>query len=172
MCRKLPLLQKKALNATKCGYVFLTTTTKKLKKESNIAAFVSFEHLTFVEWNSIFVTAITASTGREFPISSFWISAHSRNNSNGNSFVFVINICESLTSAERVRAPVLQQHLSYLQDARFHWKRLLLINYECEKRNKKQYISKAVLFSFTHLSLCHLLLVDLPDLGAVGQQVA
>lgn len=126
---------------------------KNEQKESNIAAFVSFEHLTFVEWNSIFVTAITASTGREFPISSFWISAHSRNNSNGNCFVFVINICESLTSAERVRAPVLQQHLSYLQDTCFHWKRVLLINYECEKRNKKIHIKGGFVFFHPPLSV-------------------
>lgn len=40
-----------------------------------------------------------------------------------------------------------------------------MLKYERDKRNHSVFVP-------THLSLCQLLLVDLLDLGAVGQQVA
>lgn len=144
-------------------------------------------HFCLVKLHPCYFEAITLTTSGGFQISCIWISAHSRNNSNGNSFAFEINGCESLISAEWASAlSVFQHNLSYLQEmnirkiwidahgTKFTIKQyaghLAMFKYSVCQR--KQKTSKHVCFLSTHLSLRQLLLVDLLDLGAVGQQVA
>lgn len=78
----------------KCVKAKLRFLQKWTKRENNVAI-VSFGCLTFVwsQQHPCYFQAIIRTTSGEFQISSIWISAHSRNNSNSFFFFFCSYFC-------------------------------------------------------------------------------